>query len=87
MSIRRIVERFCHGPRAALGLSVPHIGEGLPAELTLFAPEHHWKLAEEDLVSLSKNTPFLRHRFTGRPMGILANGQVVLAQALRKAVA
>lgn len=83
MTLRRIVERFCHGPRAALGLPVPHIGEGLPAELTLFAPEHHWKLTEADLVSTSKNTPFLRHRFTGRAMGIVANGRWVPAPALR----
>lgn len=87
MTTRRIVERFCHGPRAALGLPVPHIAEGAAAELTLFAPGHHWTLAEGDLVSRSHNTPLIGQRFIGRPLGIVANGQVKLADVLRQAVA
>ncbi|HEY0978362.1 MAG TPA: dihydroorotase [Flavobacteriales bacterium] len=82
MSVRRIVERFCHGPRAVLGLSVPHLVEGQLAEITLFAPEHHWSLTEADIVSRSRNTPLIGQRFIGKPMGIVANGQFrgVLAQ-------
>lgn len=87
MSVRRLVERFCHGPRAALGLPVPHIAEGSPAEITLFAPEHHWTLGADDLVSRSHNTPLIGQRFIGRPMGIIAQGRTVLAGALREAVA
>ncbi|MGB3869466.1 MAG: dihydroorotase [Flavobacteriales bacterium] len=76
MSARKIVERFCQGPRAALGLSVPHLVEGEMAEITLFAPEHQWMFAEKDVVSRSRNTPFVGHRFTGKVMGIVSNGQV-----------
>ena len=80
MTDRRIVERFCQGPRAALGLPVPHLVEGEMAEITLFAPEHQWMFAETDIVSRSRNTPFIGHRFTGKVMGIVANGQVRLRQ-------
>ncbi|HRO39635.1 MAG: dihydroorotase [Flavobacteriales bacterium] len=76
MTGRRIVERFCHGPRAVLGLPVPHIAEGEMAELTLFAPAHQWQFSNSDIVSRSHNTPFLGHRFTGKAMGIVANGQM-----------
>ena len=42
MTLRRLVERFCHGPRAAvLGLPVPHVTEGAEAELTLFLPSRN----------------------------------------------
>lgn len=82
MTARRIVERFCQGPRAAMGLSVPHIEEGGAAEITLFAPEHEWIFTEKDIVSRSKNTPFIGHRFTGKPMGIIAKGHIHLDRAL-----
>jgi dihydroorotase len=75
MPVRRVVERFCHGPRAVLGLDVPHITEGNAAEITFFAPEHQWMFAEQDIASRSRNTPFIGHRFTGKAMGIVANGQ------------
>lgn len=76
MTVRRIVERFCQGPRAALGLPVPHLAEGEQAEVTLFAPEHQWQFTEADIASRSRNTPFLGHRFTGKALGIVANGQL-----------
>ena len=72
------MERFCQGPRAALGLSVPHLVEGEMAEITLFAPEHQWMFSDKDIVSRSRNTPLIGHRFTGKALGIVAQGQVRL---------
>ncbi len=82
LSTRKLVERFCHGPRAALGLAVPHIEEGAEAELSLFLPEHQWTFTEADIVSRSKNTPFIGYHFTGRAAGIIAHGQARLSQLL-----
>jgi dihydroorotase len=78
MSLRRIVDRFCAGPRAVLGLPVPHIVEGSVAEITLFDPAVDRMLREEDLVSRSHNTPFIGQHLVGRPVGIIAQGRVVL---------
>jgi dihydroorotase len=78
MTLRRLIERLCHGPRAVLGLPVPHIAQGSKAELTLFDPEVNWTCEEADLVSRSHNTPFLGQRFAGRAVGIVGQGQVVL---------
>lgn len=85
---RKLVERFCHGPRAALGLPVPHVADGTEAELSLFLPDHDWTFTGADIVSRSKNTPFIGYHFTGRPVGIIARGQAVLSPVSRaKAVA
>lgn len=81
LSTRKLVERFCHGPRAALGLEVPHIAEGNEAEISLFTPDHEWSFAPSDIVSRSHNTPFIGHRFTGRALGIFAQGQLMLHPA------
>jgi dihydroorotase len=78
MSLRRIVDRFCTGPRAVLGLPVPHIAEGAMAEITLFDPSVDRELHKEDLVSRSHNTPFLGQHLVGRPVGIIAQGRAVL---------
>lgn len=80
-SLRRIIERFANGPRAVLGLPAVHIAEGAAAELTLFDPEADWTCTEDDLPSRSHNTPFIGQRFTGRPVGIAARGQLRLAPA------
>ena len=77
-SLRRIIQRFANGPREVLGLPAAHIAEGTNADITLFDPEVDWTCMESDLPSNSHNTPFIGQRFTGRPMGIVANGTVRL---------
>ncbi len=81
MRVGQLVDRFCQGPRRVLGLAVPHIAEGAQAEITLFDPDADWTLADADLRSRSRNTPFLGQRFTGRPLGIIARGNAVIAGA------
>jgi len=85
--LRRIVERFTSGPRAVLGLPAAHIEAGAPAEITLFDPDAAWTCTEADLPSRSHNTPFIGQRFTGRPIGIVARGQLRLAPAFEAALA
>jgi dihydroorotase len=87
VSLRRIVERFAHGPRAVLGLPLVHIAEGAEADLTLFDPTVDWTCTEADLVSRSHNTPFIGQRFTGRPLGIIARGRMRWAPAFAEAMA
>ncbi len=82
LSTRKIIDHFTAGPRAVLGSAKNHIQEGAEADLTIFDPEMDWICGEEDLVSISHNTPFLGQRFTGRPLGIVSNGQARLREEL-----
>lgn len=84
MSVRRIVERFSHGPRAVLGLPIEHITTGALPDLTLFDPECDWTCSEGDIVSRSHNTPFIGQHLVGRPLGIVANGKAVLSKSALK---
>ncbi|MBK8581407.1 MAG: dihydroorotase [Flavobacteriales bacterium] len=77
MSTLRIAERFCQGPRAVLGLPVPHIAVGEEMEITLFAPDRDWSFSEADIIGPAKNSPFVGQRFTGKALGVVAKGQVV----------
>lgn len=82
MSLRRLIERFTHGPRAVLGMPQVHIAEGTTANITLFDPELNWVCGEQDLVSKSHNTPFLGQRLTGRPLGIVSGTVVRMVPSL-----
>lgn len=82
VSLRRIVERFTHGPRAVLGLPKVHIAEGAKANMTLFDPKVDWTCTEADLVSRSHNTPFLGQRLTGRPLGVVSGNVVRMRPGL-----
>jgi dihydroorotase len=80
-SLRRLVQRFTTGPRAVLGLPGEYIQEGAAADLTLFNPAQEWTVSDGDIVSRSRNTPFTGQRLLGRPIGIVAQGQLRLAPA------
>lgn len=82
MSLRRLIERLTHGPRAVLSIPQVHIAEGTTANITLFDPELNWVCGEQDLVSKSHNTPFLGQRLTGRPLGIVSGTVVRMVPSL-----
>lgn len=87
VSLRRLIQRFTSGPRAVLGLPPAAIAEGAPADLTLFDPAVEWTVGADDIVSRSRNTPFIGERLMGRPVGIVGQGRLVLAPAFRAALA
>jgi len=81
IGLRRLMQRFTTGPRAVLGLPSTTIQEGAEANLTLFKPDQEWTVAQADIVSRSRNTPFIGQRLVGRPAGIFSQGQLRLSPA------
>jgi dihydroorotase len=75
LSIDRLVEAFCIGPRRALGLPIPKLEPGTEAELTVFSPDTRWTLQEEHLKSRSRNTPYIGHSFSGKPVAVVRGKQ------------
>lgn len=53
-------------PLKCLGQKSTKIANGQPAELTLFSPQHPWKVEAKNLKSLSANTPWLRQEIAGK---------------------
>lgn len=80
ISQERLVELFSINPRNILGLPVHSINTGAPASLTLFNPKEKWTLQKKDIPSRSTNSPFIGIEFTGRPMGIIHNNQIIINQ-------
>jgi dihydroorotase len=73
-----LVEKFYLGPRKVLQLPVPEIADGAPANLTIFDAGLKWTFSERDVHSKSKNTSLLGKEFTGKVLGIINRGMLIL---------
>ncbi len=81
LSLEQLVGKFAVGPRNVLGLPLPELEEGAPANLTLFDPRAEWQFTTADIRSKSRNTPFVGTRFTGRVVGVIHQGRASLRRA------
>lgn len=73
----RLIECLSTAPARRLGLPGGRIAKGERADLVLFDPHEPWVLQEEDLHSLSKNTPFEKARLQGRVLQTFVAGRKV----------
>lgn len=73
-----LVSLLCSNPRRILGLETPPIKEGMQANITMFDPSIKWTFSESDIRSRSRNSPFIGTSFTGKVLGIMNRGELVL---------
>ena len=78
LKISELVKKLAIAPREILGLAIPKIDPGEPANLTIFDPGQEWTFSKNDIFSKSKNTPFVGWRLRGRVLGVVNNGQAWL---------
>ena len=74
-----LLERLSAGPARALGLPVPRIAVGEPANLVLLDLEAEWVVREDGFRSLSANSWLLGRTLTGAVVKTVAAGRVVYA--------
>lgn len=53
---------------------------GRPANITIFDPNYRWLLANEDLVSLSKNSPYFDTQLVGKVLYTFVNGDMKVSE-------
>ncbi|MDB5197415.1 MAG: dihydroorotase [Flaviaesturariibacter sp.] len=78
LSEERLVELFCIAPRRLFQLPAASIAEGEIASLTLFQPITSWTFEKAHNESRSANSPFFGKMLSGKPLGIIAKGEVFL---------
>jgi len=74
-----VLERLSAGPARALGLPVPRIAVGEPANLVLLDLEAEWTVTEAGFRSRSVNSWLLGHSLVGAVVKTVAAGKVVFA--------
>ena len=75
LTITQIIDKISNNPRRILGLDINTIEEGNKANLTIFNPDIEWKIEENELLSKSKNSPFLDEKLKGKPLAIYNNNK------------
>ncbi len=73
----KIVELFSINPRKVLQMNPVCIHEGHKAELTFVDFTRDWVFSEKNILSKSKNTPFIGTRMKGKVLGIYNKSQLV----------
>jgi len=72
-----LLERMSAGPARALGLPVPRIAVGEPANLVLLDLDAEWTVREDGFRSRSVNSWLLGARLVGTVVKTVADGRVV----------
>lgn len=70
-----LVNALTVNPRKILGLEIPKIEEGEKANLTVFVTGGETLLNEKDILSKSKNTPFIGKTLKGKVVGAINNNK------------
>jgi dihydroorotase len=77
MSLLEVLAKLTWAPAGLLGLDAGRLRKGAPADLILFDPEAPWRVREEDLRSLSKNTAFEGRPVQGKVLRTLVDGRTI----------
>lgn len=76
--LETVIRALSINNRLLLGLEENSIDINNRADLTLFSPTSNWKFDESEIISATKNTPFLNKELTGQVIGVINNGKLAL---------
>ncbi|HYH57134.1 MAG TPA: dihydroorotase [Anseongella sp.] len=82
LPVAAIVEKLAINPRKILGLEIPVIRKGAPANLTIFDPACEWLLKRENMRSKGKNSPFIGRQLKGKVFAVFNKGELILNNKL-----
>jgi len=72
----RLVELMTVNPAAILGIPAGTLSPGAAADVTLIDPQRQWRYAADQVVSKSRNTPFLDWKLQGRAVLTMVGGTI-----------
>lgn len=77
-SVEDYIENITSKPRAIFGLEKMAIKEGNLADISLFNIDEETIFTTKNILSTSKNSPFINKKLKGKVYGIFANNQLIL---------
>jgi dihydroorotase len=78
LTVSQLVELWAVNPRRVLGLPIPKIEEGAPANLVIFDPAEVWAFDAQHLRSKSRNSPVLGEDLRGRIFATVYGAQLTV---------
>jgi len=77
VSEKKFVELLSGNPARILNLPGGNLSAGMPADVTVINPDLEFEYHEEDVVSKSKNSPFLGWKLKGRAVLTMVDGKIM----------
>jgi len=77
-SLELVIDKMAIQPRKILQLPIPCISPQEKANFVLYNPTKEWTFLPQDILSKSKNSPFVHTTFTGKVFGTYYNNQLHL---------
>ncbi|WP_298778044.1 dihydroorotase family protein [uncultured Polaribacter sp.] len=78
LNLEDFIDCFTTKPKSIFGIENTSIKEGNIVDITLFNPEKSSIFTKENILSTSKNSPFINKKTKGKVYGIFANNQLIL---------
>ncbi|WMJ74454.1 dihydroorotase [Cytophagaceae bacterium ABcell3] len=75
LSVEDIIDKIALAPRKILGLPIPDIAEGAPANLTVFNADAEWEFGKKHIKSKSANSPFVGKKLKGHAVAVFNKGR------------
>lgn len=75
IALTKIVEKFCQNPRKILQKNIPCIREGEKANLCVWDSQQENFFTKEQILSKSKNSPFIGEKLRGKVLAVFNNFQ------------
>jgi dihydroorotase len=77
LALPEAIRKLSSNPAAILGIPGGRLVEGGEADLAVIDPDYEYVLREEDILSKSKNSPFIGRNFKGRSELTMVGGKIV----------
>lgn len=78
LDLEDFIDNLTIKPKAIFGLENYTIAEGNKADITLFDPKVEIVFTKQQILSTSKNSPFINKKLKGKVYGVFANNQLIL---------
>ncbi len=77
MTLPQLIATITVKPAQILGLDAGTLTPGANADISIFDPEHYWRLSSEALRSRGHNTPFIGWELKGKVKQTLLSGRII----------
>ncbi|MDB9822130.1 dihydroorotase [Deltaproteobacteria bacterium] len=77
MGLSAAIKKLTYSPANILGVGGGSLKEGMAADLAVIDPEQEYIFKEEDILSKSKNSPFIGKTLKGRNILTMVEGRIV----------
>lgn len=77
LGLAEAIKKLSYNSASILGAKAGHLEEGAKADLALIDPEYEYLLGEANILSKSKNSPFVGKTLRGRNELTMVGGEIV----------